>query len=98
MMEFNDRDAETLMICSVRYALGRMTYMPSMVQDIIRCKIHQLSENCLKVIIDSIETHGGLGWHNPAAYGDPYDYRGWMEFNTELKRELEKRKENHNGA
>ena len=92
-MEFNDRDAETLMICSVRYALGRMTYMPSMVQDIIAGKIHQLSENCLKVIIDSIETHGGLGQCNPAAYGDPYDYRGWMEFKTELKRELKKRKE-----
>lgn len=91
-MEFNDRDAETLMICSVRYALGRMTYMPSMVQDIIAGKIHQLSENCLKVLIDSIETHGGLGQHNPAAYGDPYDYRNWMNFLSKIKGEFESRK------
>lgn len=91
-MEFNDRDAETLMICSVRYALGRMTYMPSMIQAIIAGKIHQLSENCLKVLIDSIETHGGLGQHNPAVYGDPYDYRNWMIFKSRLERELADRK------
>ena len=51
-----DDNFETILICAVRYACGRHTYMPGLVQDWIigHCK-GKLSANCLTVMLRDIQ-------------------------------------------
>ena len=57
-------DFEDILIYAERYAIGRMTYAPHDVCNIINTKLHELSNNTLKVLRDDIarETdRGNLG-------------------------------------
>ena len=60
-------DPETLgniIICAVRYACGRKSYMPSIVCDFITPLIPELTSKTLSVICSDIvfaAEHGGLG-------------------------------------
>lgn len=56
-MDLNKDDFNTLVICSVRYALGRMTYIVSTVCDIIAQNFNHLTENTKTVILDNILEH-----------------------------------------
>lgn len=73
-------------ICAERYALGRRTYMPSIVCAIINQHRYELSDRDLYVLIQDIENpYGG--------YGDECDKAHWMDLLIALKREQERRKE-----
>ncbi len=49
-------DLETILICAVRYACGRNTYMPGLVQDYIMSTFGgKLSENTLRCMQRDIE-------------------------------------------
>lgn len=53
-----------IIVCAVRYACGRRTYMPSLVCDFVMPLIPELASNTLAVIcgdIISAAEHGGLG-------------------------------------
>ena len=60
-----DKDFERILVCAVRYAIGRQTYMPSMVIDYITPLLPYLSDNILRLIASEITEHeayeGGLG-------------------------------------
>lgn len=60
-----DKNFETILLCAVRYAIGRETYMPSLVIDYITPLLPYLSEDVLKLIANEIVQHntyeGGLG-------------------------------------
>ena len=47
-------DFEDILIYAERYAIGRMTYAPKDVCDIINTRIHDMSDNTLKVLRDDI--------------------------------------------
>ena len=42
-----DKNFETILLCAVRYAIGRQTYMPSMVIDYITPLLSHLSYNII---------------------------------------------------
>ena len=45
MIKLSSQDLATLLLCSMRYAIGRMTYMPSNVARMIRESWGKLSQN-----------------------------------------------------
>lgn len=49
------REEENIIICAVRYAIGRMSYMVSVVCGYVESKCNELSTNCINIIIRDIE-------------------------------------------
>ena len=47
-------DFESILLCAVRYAIGRRTYIPSRVIDYITPLLPYLSDNILKLIVNEI--------------------------------------------
>ena len=78
-------DFSTICICAVRYAIGRRTYMPRLVQDFITANIDMVDSNGIACMIRDIRDHGGVGTHRPSAYGDLHDYEAWMSFLSKLE-------------
>lgn len=48
-------DDERILVCAVRYALGKMSYVVYDVADYVARRLKTLSDNCLNVIVDAIE-------------------------------------------
>jgi hypothetical protein len=46
---------EQILICAVRYALGRMSYIVGVVAEYVNCIKNNLSKECVNIIIRDIE-------------------------------------------
>ena len=82
-----NKDFETILLCAVRYAIGRETYMPSLVIDYITPLLSHLSYNTLGLIAAEIIDHsydGGLG-------DDMIDRPYWLAFKKKILAEMERR-------
>lgn len=80
-------DFGTLAVCAIRYCHGRQTYMPNLVQSIIRPHLKELSDKDLNVMIDDCEYQERM-----KLYGDPYiDMSGWLKWKADLITERERR-------
>jgi len=51
----SNNDLRTLVVCAVRYALGRQTFMPSMIDEIVRRCMNRLEESTLSIIARDID-------------------------------------------
>ena len=75
--------------CAVRYAIGRRTYMPSLVIDFITPLIPHLNSKtlwCLDQDITEARWEGG--------YGDPkIDEPGWRRFHEAVRAERQRRRD-----
>lgn len=78
-------DYETIILCAVRYALGRRTYIVSLVCEYVASQIHTLSADCLSLIIRDIEDQ------EPWGYGDECDKRDWMNLLRKINVERSRR-------
>ena len=87
--ETSTDDFESVLICALRYCLGRQTYMPSIVIAFIRPMLSVLSAKALSVIVRDIENaKGGV-----PGLGDPnIDEPLWLNLLNAAKAELEGRK------
>lgn len=56
-----DEDFCTILICAIRYCLGRRTYMPSLVTDIIRPLLPHLDDKTLSVMRGDIKIAESYG-------------------------------------
>lgn len=73
--------------CAVRYALGRETYMPVVVQNQIRPLLPYLSDKTLFVMKRDIEEAKARMDSSCRALGDPsIDAPGWLEFLADVKK------------
>lgn len=88
-------DLGALMICAVRYAIGRETYMPSLVQGFIRRYPQAVTENVKSVILRDIEENDRVTTHDPGDgkkmtidhLGDArIDRPGWIAFRDWLRK------------
>ena len=80
---------ENILLCAVRYAIGRRTYIPSLVIDYITPLLSHLSYNTLGLIAAEIIDHsydGGLG-------DDMIDRPYWKQFLREIRLEIGGRNE-----
>ena len=80
-----NKDFETILLCAVRYAIGRKTYMPSLVIEYITPLLPYLSEDVLKLIANEIIEHytyeGGLG-------DEKIDKPYWLDFLRKIRLEM----------
>ena len=80
---YND-DFGAVCNCAVRYAIGRMTYMPSIVVGFIKPMLPKLDNRTLWCFERDIEDANG--------YGDPeVDKPLWMDFLKAVKSEIKRR-------
>ncbi len=77
MIDISKEDFGTLCVCALRYCHGRRTYMPSLVQHIVKTHFEDLSEKDLKVIATDREFQ--------TEWGDPVDKADWLSFYRELE-------------
>ena len=85
-----NKNFETILLCAVRYAIGRRTYIPSRVIDYITPLLPYLSEDVLKLIANEIierDTYEG-------ALGDEMiDRPYWGQFLRKIRLEIGGRNE-----
>lgn len=79
-ISISQEDFGTLCICALRYCHGRKTYMPSLVQDIVRAHFKDLSDKDLGVIANDEEFQQRL-----ELFGMECDERDWKRFYGDLK-------------
>ena len=51
----NDENFGIICLCAMRYALGRQTYMPGIVQDFIRNHIKEIKPETIEIMIRDID-------------------------------------------
>ena len=79
-----DRDFGTICICAVRYALGRETYMPSLVQQFVIRNLNLIDGYSLAVMVRDVKEAPSYG-------NETIDKPGWMNFLAVLQKELKDR-------
>jgi len=77
-------DYNILVTCASRYAIGRASYMPSLVVAAIRPYLKYLEDKTLKGLVRDIEGAPSLGWKD-------IDEPLWRELLADVKKELERR-------
>ena len=82
----------TLCICAIRYCMGRQTYMPDLVREIVRPILPFLSDKDISVMLDDCDYQARFD-----LYGDEQiDKPGWIKWRVELVDEINnRRKEKH---
>lgn len=86
MITLNPEHFATLAICAIRYCHGRQTYMPSLVQDIVRPHLAEISDGDLGVLLRDCEGMRDID------YGDPMiDRPNWEQWYKGLREEKERR-------
>jgi len=71
-------DFSAILICAVRYCLGRMTYMPKLVTSFIKRNLKDfITDNDITVMIQDIQSCNN--------YGHSCDEETWMDFLYWLK-------------
>ena len=79
-----DRDFGTICICAVRYALGRETYMLSLVQQFVIRNLNLIDGYSLAVMVRDVKEAPSYG-------NETIDKPGWMNFLAVLQKELKDR-------
>lgn len=97
-----DKDFGIICLCAMRYALGRQTYMPSLVQDFIRRHIGEIDFGMIEIMIRDINEADRITEHTmPDGHilefdglGDTkIDRPGWERFRAFLKERLKEKKD-----
>ena len=92
-MNITQEDLGILCICAVRYAIGRQTYMPQTVQEIIRANLDAIDKTDLGIISRDISEAAERN-----QLGHPViDAPGWMMLLDDIGQEIERRKKYRNG-
>ena len=83
------RDFELMMVCALRYSIGRESYMPSITIDYIRYLIPMLSVNTLFIlqrdITEEVERYNRSGW-------DIFMKDEWLKLADDIRKEHTRRK------
>ena len=82
-----DDEFQQFIIYAERYAIGRMTYVPIEVNQIIRKYLPRISSNTLGVLIQDIELEA-----NREMLGMDFDKKMWLALLDTLKNERDRRK------
>lgn len=83
----DEQDFGTVCVCALRYAMGRETYMPSLVRDFVRPLLTQLPGKTLAVMINDCEEQERMNMWGSETIDKP----GWVRWKQELLAEKERR-------
>ena len=84
-----DKNFETILLCAVRYAIGRQTYIPSLVIDYITPLLPYLSYWMLGLMAAEIIDHNYEGDLGDEKIDKPY----WLDFLRKIRLEMGGRNE-----
>ena len=79
-------DDEHVLICAVRYAMGRRTYIVSIVCNYVKSKIPELSDHCIDLLIRDIEEEIKRCCWIRRSLGDECDEIEWYNLLETLKK------------
>ena len=86
-IDMRQEDFGTLCLCAIRYCHGRMTYMPGLVQSIVKRHLSELSDKDIGVMVQDCEFQAKMNM-----YGDErIDKPGWLEFERLVREEAKRR-------
>lgn len=74
-IDISQDDFGALCICALRYCMGRRTYMPNLIQEIVSEHFQDLSPRDLKVIADDKRFQEDMN-----LWGDNCDKISWLRF------------------
>ena len=80
---------EMILICAVRYALGRMSYIVHEVCQYVTFTRKNLSKECIKIIIRDIEEELEMYHRSGNLLGMECDEKEWLKLRDLLKEGLE---------
>ena len=89
-----DEDMGTITICALRYAIGRQTYMPSLVQDFVRRHPEIVNENVKQIMLRDINEADRIREHKlpngeiltiDGLGSTTIDRPGWLNFRSWLE-------------
>lgn len=86
MVDTSGEDYNILVTCATRYAIGRASYMPSLVVAAIRPYLKHLEDKTLMVLARDIKEAPSLGWKD-------IDEPLWRELLADVEKELGRRKQ-----
>lgn len=69
---------EQILICAVRYALGRQSYITGVVADYVAHKRRKLSEQCKAIIVRDIQEEYDFYHRQGQTLGMECDERSWL--------------------
>ena len=87
MIDPHDDDFGAICNCAVRYAVGRRTYMPSLVIDFITPHLGELSDQTLWCFQRDLEERKNDFFD----FGDEFDKANWMSFLDAVNKEIKRR-------
>ena len=88
-VDIKDKDFGALLICAVRYCLGRQTYMPGLIIGYITPLLPRISDNtlrCMEADLSQPDLYGGFG-------NEKIDEPIWIKFRCNIQEEIQRRKE-----
>ncbi|MBO7728780.1 MAG: hypothetical protein J6S50_09750 [Oscillospiraceae bacterium] len=85
----DEQDFGTVLICAIRYTMGRQTYMPSLVRDFVRPFLPSLCDKTIEVMIQDCDFQR----RNDLYGNEQIDKPKWIEWERELKSEKARRKQ-----
>lgn len=88
MIDPHNDDFGAICNCAVLYAVGRRTYMPSLVIDFITPYLSELTDKTLWCFQRDLYRRLDEGFD----FGDEFDLQNWMSFLEDVDKEIEKRK------
>ena len=91
-IDIKDEDFGAVLICSVRYCLGRQTYMPGLIIGYITPLLPRISDNtlrCMETDLSKPDLYGGFGH-------EKIDEPIWIKFLCNVQEEIQRRKEKGN--
>ena len=87
----NPKHLETLLICSVRYALGRMTYIVEDVASLVEVYVDDLDKRVHEIIMRDILEELRLAESLGKTLGSQYDQDVWVKLYKTLEEKLERK-------
>ena len=91
-VDIKDEDFGAVLICAVRYCLGRQTYMPGLIIGYITPLLPRISDNtlrCMETDLSKPDLYGGFGH-------EKIDEPIWIKFRYNVQEEIQRRKEKGN--
>ena len=91
-IDIKDEDFGAVLICAVRYCLGRQTYMPGLIIGYVTPLLPHISDNtlrCMETDLSKPDLYGGFGH-------EKIDEPIWIKFRCNVQEEIQRRKEKGN--
>jgi hypothetical protein len=78
-------DDEQILICAVRYALGRRTYIVSIICKYVELKLRNLSRSCIECMKKDIKEEFNRFHACGHTVGDECDEKDWLDLLEKLE-------------